>query len=145
MLHKFEVLGVASSKWMALAALGPAAVVFAFLALGDSAAGAPQGVPAALAGHVVVLADSGPPSDAANQFARAECPKGKGVIAGGYSLNPGGIDNVDIVDNHPSGEFSVQEPNGPPIVTQDGWFVGATRVGNEVWSVQAYAVCVSTD
>jgi hypothetical protein len=115
------------------------------------AAAAPPPQPATLAGHVVVFVDSGAPSATAVQHARAQCPPGTGVIAGGFSLNPIGlgalgIENYVLFANHPAGQITVQGPGGPPQVIHDGWqvSVGLIDVPPQGWSVSAYAVCVET-
>jgi hypothetical protein len=134
-------------RWAASCGLGLAAATAALLLLSANAAGAPPSKPAILSGHEVVFADSGDPSQALLQSARAECPPGTGIVAGGYGFSNSGIDAFVLISNHPSGEFTVQEPGGQPQFINDGWLVTAKRSDGkaENWGVLAYAVCVDTD
>lgn len=119
----------------------------ALLAFASNAVAAPPTKPAALGGHQIVFASSGQPSQDPMQIVLAECPPGKGVIAGGYSFPNAGLDAFNVIDNHPSGEYVVQEPGGDPVVINDGWLITVKRTDGkpENWSVNAYAVCVDTE
>jgi hypothetical protein len=128
-------------------------VFLAFAALGavlllssETAAGDPQAKPASLSGHTVVFADSGN-SLADLHSVRAQCPPGKGVIAGGYSLSNSGIEDFVVLSNHPGPQFTVQPQPGPPQVNHDGWDVQIRRLDEFTipWGVLAYAVCVDTE
>lgn len=149
MLRSPESGGRVASRRLALGALGLSALalVLALLSSGRDAAADPPPRPAVLAGHEVVVADSGDPSLALLQTARAECPPGKGVVSGGYAFSNTGIEDFAVIDNHPSGDFTVQEPNGPPIAINNGWLVTVLRTDGqpENWAVLAYAVCVATE
>lgn len=119
--------------------------VFAFLASGVQAA--PPSKPALLSGHEIAFDSSGDPSPTTLQSARAECPPGTGVISGGYSFSNSGIEAYVLIANHPSGDFTVQEPGGEPIEINNGWLVSVLRTDgqSENWGVSAYAVCVDTE
>ena len=132
-------------RWTILGAAGLGAIVLLIVLFGQSAQGEPQHKPAALAGHEVVFAQSGDPSITAVQNVTAQCPPGKGVIAGGYSFSNTGVVEFVIIDNHPVSEFTTN-PGG--IVTHDGWHVTVKRTANPTnanWAVLAWAACVSTE
>ncbi len=102
----------------------------------------PKNNPKALNGYVVVNAGSGSLSTAPTQGARAVCPKGKGAIAGGYQMS-GSVDDLMIIENHPAGPLTVQDPGGAPVFIPDGWVVAIKRLsGSGLWSMQTYAACV---
>lgn len=133
-------------KWGAISLFGLAAIGLALFVFSENAEGDPPSKPASLSGHVVVFADSGN-SLADTHSARAQCPPGKGVIAGGYGLSNTGIENIVVIGNHPGPEFSVQPEGGAPEVIHDGWDVQIRRLDAFVipWGVLAYAVCVDTE
>jgi hypothetical protein len=129
--------------------VGIAAVIvvgIAFFAFNKDAGGAPPAKPASISGHVVVLEES-VQSLADTHSARAQCPAGKGVVAGGYGLSNTGIEDIVVLDNHPGPEFSVQPDGGSPQLVHDGWDVQIKRLDVFMipWGVLAYAVCVDTE
>jgi len=107
---------------------------------------APPALAAPPVKHAVVNASSGNPSTTAYQSARATCPPGLNVVSGGYALSNSGVEDIEVLANHPSQEFSVQEPGGDPITIEDGWLVSVRRTDGvaQNWAVLAYAVCVKT-
>ena len=102
----------------------------------------PGNNPKALNGYVIVADSSGSPSTTPTKTARATCPEGKGPIAGGYQMS-GSVDDAVIIDNHPTGALTVQEPGEPPEFIPDGWQVRIKRFGGiGGWSILAFAACV---
>jgi hypothetical protein len=104
-------------------------------------------MPASLDGHEVVFAESQNPPAATVQGARAQCPPGTGVIAGGYALSNTGVEDVVILASHPVGEMTFIPGGGPPQVVHDGWEVTARRTDGlaQDWGVLPYAVCATTE
>ena len=101
--------------------------------------------PKALNGYEIVSADSGSPTTASVQGAKAVCPEGKGPIAGGYQMS-GIVDDAVVTDNHPSGAFSVTEPSATPVFSPDGWQATIKRLaGGGTWNMITFAACVDIE
>ncbi len=141
-----------NSQAVALAAVAVAFAIVLTLGIGigllvDGRAPAAEAKinPKALNGYEIVLADSGSPTTATVQGARAVCPEGKGPIAGGYQMS-GLDDDAVVTDNHPSGAFTVTEPGGTPVFSPDGWQATIKRLaGGGTWNMITFAACVDID
>ena len=97
---------------------------------GATGATGPQG-PAGFSGYVRVEGDV-PITDAtAVKVAFAQCPAGKVVIGGGYTIS----ESPDII---------VARLNGPLEETNTWWTVQAERMtGSSEWTLRAYAFCAT--
>jgi hypothetical protein len=85
-------------------------------------------VPGSVSGYERVSGTATAFDGSSPKNATAQCPAGKVVVGGGYSVT--GLDDFSVTANGPS--------------TDSTWSViAAENGGNPTWSLQAFAICVT--